>query len=600
MNSPVSLRRTLIVPLIALCVICFVSGCRKHRGSTNLATNVQHVINSPRLAILKWSNFSDYQEPVKQFYDARDYALAWTDDGKLTPQANTFIQAFANAGLKGLRPDDYDAARWQQRVARINSIDKSHDTSDTAQDTVAQFDAAMTISAMRYLSDLHSGRVNPQHLNFDIDVPAKRAAFDLAKFLNDQVVEADDVQSAIASVEPQNPMYAATEQALQQYIALARQQDAKSPADSMGVDNLVGAALSAVPKPISVDQPYPAASLYKLAVRLAFEGDMPNAPAGQSTVGTVYTQEFADAVQHYQQRHGLTPDGKLSQATIASLNVPMDVRVQQLSLSLERWRWLDEPYTNPRLLENLAEFVVRAYEPDHTLAFKMKTVNGQAKGEHDTPVFTRTMKFLVFRPYWNVPPSIIKKELTPHIEKSGVGYLAQKNFEVTKADGSIVTGYSASDIEHLRYAVREKPGPKNSLGLVKFMFPNEYDVYMHSTPELNLFNLTRRDRSHGCVRLEHADQMAAWVLQGQGDWDSDKISEAMKDEDKNNKTVSLKTQLPVVIFYLTATADEDGTTHFFDDIYGYDKQLEDILNKGMPYPSSPAKVNPKLTPGETV
>jgi murein L,D-transpeptidase YcbB/YkuD len=604
MNSPVSLRRTQVVPgpisLLALCLICFVSGCHKHRGSTGLANNVQHVVNSPQLAILKWSNYSDYQDEVKKFYDARDYALAWTDEGRLTPQAETFIQAFANASQKGLRPDDYDAARWPQRVARINSIDKSHDTSDNAQDAVAQFDAAMTISAMRYLSDLHSGRVNPQHLNFDIDVPAKRAAFDLPTFLNDQIVEADDVPTAIASVEPQNPMYAATEQALQQYLALAKQQDAKPTADSMGIDNLSGAALAAVPKPISVDQPYPAASLYKLAVRLAFEGDMPNAPAGQSTVGTVYTQEFSDAVQHYQQRHGLTPDGKLSQATIASLNVPMDVRVQQLSLSLERWRWLDDPYTNPRLLENLPEFVVRAYEPDHTLAFKMKTVNGQAKGDHDTPVFTRTMKFLVFRPYWNVPPSIIKKELTPHIEKSGVGYLAQKNFEVTKADGTVVTGYSASDIEHLRYAVREKPGPKNSLGLVKFMFPNEYDVYMHSTPELNLFNLTRRDRSHGCVRLEHADQMAAWVLQGQGDWDADKIADAMKDEDKNNKTVGLKTQLPVVIFYLTATADEDGTTHFFDDIYGYDKQLEDILNKGMPYPSSPAKVNPKLTPGETV
>ena len=132
------------------------------------------------------------------------------------------------------------------------------------------------------------------------------------------------------------------------------------------------------------------------------------------------------------------------------------------------------------------------------------------------------------------------------------------------------------------------------------MFPNEYDVYMHSTPELNLFNLTRRDRSHGCVRLEHADQMADWVLDGQGDWDPDKIAAAMNAEDKNNKTVGLKTPLPVVVFYLTATADEDGTIHFFDDIYNYDHDLQQMLDKGMPYPQSPAKINPKLTPGETV
>jgi murein L,D-transpeptidase YcbB/YkuD len=447
----------------------------------------------------------------------------------------------------------------------------------------------MTITAMRYISDLHSGRVNPQHLNFDIDVPAKRAAFDLAAYLNDHVAEADDVTEALDAVEPQNPMYSGTEKALQQYLALARQQHA-SPTPP----------LAPISKTISVGQPYPASALYALASRLAFEGDLPFVPAGESTVGTVYSQDISDAVKHYQQRHGLTPDGKLTQSTIDSLNVPMDVRVQQLNLSLERWRWLADPYTNPRLLENLAEFVVRAYEPDHTLAFKMKTVNGQAKGNHDTPVFTRTMKFLVFRPYWNVPPSIIKKELVPHIQRSGIGYLAQKNYEVFKADGTVVTDYTEHDIEHLRYNVREKPGPRNSLGLVKFMFPNEYDVYMHSTPELNLFNLTRRDRSHGCVRLEHADQMAEWVLNGQGDWDTEKIADAMNSEDTDNKQVSLKTQLPVVIFYLTATADEDGTTHFFDDIYGYDKQLEDILDKGMPYPSTPAKVNPKLTPGETV
>src|SRR6185312_13478700 len=465
-------------------------------------------------------------------------------------------------------------------------------------DSVAEFDAAMTISAMRYISDLHSGRVNPQHLNFDIDVPAKRAAFDLPAFLNDQVVEADDVAAAISSIEPQNPMYTATLQSLQQYISLAKQQDA--PAASAGTTNPLATPLVAVAKPVTVGQPYPAAALYALASRLALEGDMRNAPAGISTVGTAYTQDFADAVKHYQSRHSLTADGKLTQATVDSLNVPMDVRVQQLDLSLERWRWLSDPYVNPRLFVNLAEFVVRAYNPDHSLAFKMKTVNGQAKGDHDTPVFTRTMRFLVFRPYWNVPPSIIKKELVPHIAASGIGYLAAKNYEVTKADGTVVTGYTPHDIEHLRYAVREKPGPRNSLGLVKFMFPNEYDVYMHSTPELNLFNLTRRDRSHGCVRLQHADQMAAWVLAPQTEWTAEKITDAMNNDQKNNRTVLLKQPLPVVVFYLTAVPDEDGTTHFFDDIYSYDKQLEQILDKGMPYPSAPAKINPHLTPGETV
>jgi murein L,D-transpeptidase YcbB/YkuD len=238
----------------------------------------------------------------------------------------------------------------------------------------------------------------------------------------------------------------------------------------------------------------------------------------------------------------------------------------------------------------------------------MRVVDGEAHGNHDTPTFVRLMRYVVFRPYWNLPPSIIKKEIMPHIARSGLGYLEAHDYEVYKNDGTVVTSYTASDLEHLRYSVRQRPGPKNSLGLVKFLFPNEYDVYMHSTPELNLFGLARRDKSHGCVRLQHADQMALWVMQGDqpanmdptssNAWDADRVDQAMNG-DNNNKTYNLKTPLPVVIAYLTANADEDGSMHFFNDIYGYDKELEAALAKGRPYERAPMKINPKLTPGET-
>jgi len=285
--------------------------------------------------------------------------------------------------------------------------------------------------------------------------------------------------------------------------------------------------------------------------------------------------------------------------------VPMSVRVQQLNDSLERWRWLPDNYVQPRVLVNLPEFMLRAYEPDHTLSFTMRVVDGEAKGNHDTPMFVRLMRYVVFRPYWNLPPSIVKKEIMPHIARSGLGYLEAHDYEVYKNDGTVVTSYTAKDLEHSRYSVRQRPGPKNSLGLVKFLFPNEYDVYMHSTPELMLFGLSRRDKSHGCVRLQHADQMALWVLHGdqkdpdaENGWDADKVDVAMTG-DANNKTVNLKTPLPVVITYLTANADEDGTVHFFGDIYGYDKELEAALAKGRPYPRGVMKINPKLTAGET-
>jgi len=590
-----ALRTGLVLSLLALMLLP-MTGCRggwhaflakfHHRkakskpNTTDYADNVAQVVSSPQLAILKWANYSDYQPQVQQFYDDRNYELAWTRAGKPTAATSALLTLFANAAQKGLKPEDYDASRWLQRLQQIEKIRTTNDTSDNAQDVMAQFDVAVTISAMRFVSDLHVGRINPQALNFDIDVPSKRAAFNLPDFLNDQLVDADDVPSTVAGIEPQNPMYAATEKALNTYLQLAKQQD-----------SVPSQPLPSVTKPVSVGGLYPA--LQPLLLRLQFEGLASTTPPTQ-----VYSDALSASVKTYQERHGLIADGKLTQATIDSLNVPMNMRVLQLSDSLERWRWLPDNFIQPRLLVNLPEFLVRAYDPDHSLAFKMRVVDGEAQGNHDTPVFVRTMRYVVFRPYWNLPGSIVKREIMGHLNKSGVGYLDAHGYEAYKNDGTVVTSFTADDIEHQRYSVRQKPGPKNSLGLVKFLFPNEYDVYMHSTPELNLFDLTRRDRSHGCVRLQHADQMAAWVLQGQGDWDADKVSEAMNGDD-DNKTVNLKTTLSVVITYLTANADEDGSVHFFDDIYGYDQQLNAALAKGMPYPQGMVKINPKLTPGET-
>ena len=469
-------------------------------NTTDYADNVEQVVSSPQLAIMKWANFTDYQPQVQQFYDDRSYELAWTRDGKPTEAATALIQAFVNADQKGLNPEDYDASRWPQRVARVASILQSKDTSDNSQNVIAQFDAAMTITAMRYISDLHLGRINPQALNFDIDVPARRAAFDLPTFLNDQLVDADDVPSTIMTIEPQNAMYAATEKALGQYLVLAKQQMAQPAAPLPGVG-----------KPVAVGGSYPA--MPALLARLQLEGD-----AGSTAAPANYDESMAAAVKHFQQRHGITPDGKLSQQTIDAMNVPLINRIHQFDDSLERWRWLPDNFVKPRVLVNLPEFQVRTYNEDGSEAFKMKVVDGEAEGNHDTPMFVRTMRFLIFRPYWNLPTSIIKKELMKHIDSGGAGYLASHDYEVTTRDGQPVTGWTADEIEHGKYVVRQKPGPKNSLGLVKFMFPNEYDVYMHSTPEMNLFNLTRRDRSHGCIRLNDAEAMANWVLQGQGDW----------------------------------------------------------------------------------
>jgi L,D-transpeptidase YcbB len=609
MKFGASVVRTSVAVAVCGCALLWMTGCKGHKrkatsppNTTDYAGNVQRLDQVSTLPGLRWPNYADDLGNVQKFYNDRDNELAWTRDGKPTNAAMALLQLFEDAPQKGLNPEDYDAeadgqGRWAPRLKRLAVIAQKKDTSDAAQDAVAQFDVAMTIAAMRYFQDLHVGRVNPQALNFDIDTPQKRAAFDVATLLNDHVVDADDVAHVAESVEPENPMYKATEQALAAYRALAMEQSTAA-----------WPALPALPsgaKPVGMGGSY--AAVPQLWTRLRLEGDVLAEPAGDDgTKGPQsYNADVAAAVKHYQGRHGLQDDGKLGQATIDSLNVTMNVRVQQLENSLERWRWLPDNYMQPRVLANLPEFMLRAYEPDHTLAFKMKVIDGEAKGNHDTPMFVRLMRYVVFRPYWNLPASIIKKEIVPHLQKSGLGYLAANDYQVYKNDGTVVTDFTVHDIEHLRYNVRQLPGPKNSLGLVKFLFPNSYDVYMHSTPELYLFGLYRRDRSHGCVRLQHADQMALWVLHGdqsdpdaENGWDADKVDVAMNGE-MNNRTVNLKTPLPVVIGYFTAMPDEDGTTHFFNDLYGYDKDLEAALAKGRPYERDEVKINPKLVPGET-
>lgn len=502
---------------------------------------------------------------------------------KPTPAAVGFIKAFNDAAAKGLNPEDYDSSRWPARVAALNP---------QAEDAVAQFDIAMTVCVMRYISDLRIGRVNPQHFNFDINVAQKK--YDLAEFVSDNAVDVTDVPKLVASVEPDSEPYRETEAALARYVELAKQQEQE------GDD-----PLPMVTTPVSVGGTYAAAP--QLLKRLELEGDIDSADVpdtSNAATSKVYSKVLSDGVKSYQHRHGIADDGKLTPETVKSLNVPLTQRVVQLQDSLERWRWLPDQYINPRLMVNLPEFVLRGYTPEHKLDFTMKVVVGKVIGEHETPVFAHMMKYIVFRPYWNVPVDIARKELVPKMG-AGPGYLESHNFEVVNSKGEVQTKYSTKQVAQGGLMVREKPGPKNSLGLVKFMFPNQYDIYLHSTPATSLFDRSRRDFSHGCIRVQKPEDLAAWLLDGQEngkdheDWDLAKVHETMTNGPDNHQ-VNLKTPVSIVIFYVTAEVEPDGHTHFFDDIYGYDDQLNKVLEKGPPYPMKPYPMASKTKPGDTV
>ncbi|HEV2646768.1 MAG TPA: L,D-transpeptidase family protein [Acidobacteriaceae bacterium] len=650
-------RRRSTLSMLLVFALVAVAGCHRHRktvsapNTTDYADNLRTVTGSAKLPVLRWPNYSDYHAAVTSFYDDRNYEIAWLRDLKPTAQASAFIKAFQDAGAKGLNPEDYDASRWAARLSRIAQIAASHDTSSAAQDSIAQFDAAMTICVMRYISDLRVGRVNPQHFNFDINVTDKK--YDLSDFVSDNAVDASDVPALIRSVEPDSEQYRATEAALAHYLSLAALQAAAgapplpdvpksgiAPGGSYAATGelqarlqLEGDAPGAYPYQASssappTSQPATATGKAKLGSKTfararsllhrkpkaaastatpQSEAAQPSAPAfNPPSLPPAYTAELAAAVKLYQHRHGLLDDGKLTPDTIKSLNVPLTERVIQLQNSLERWRWLPNQYVNAPLMVNLPEFILRGYTPQHKVEFTMKVVVGKVVGAHNTPVFAHMMKYLIFRPYWNVPHDIVEKELMAHIRASGVGYLASHNFEVTDNKGTVLTNFTAEQIEHGGLQVREKPGPKNSLGLVKFMFPNQYDIYLHSTPQPELFDRTRRDFSHGCIRVQKPEDLAVWVLANSNtpapagkSWDADTIHDTMTNGQDNHQ-VNLKTPLPIVIFYLTGISAEDGHTHFFDDIYGYDQKLQQVLSKGPPYPVKPDPTMNQPKAGDTM
>jgi L,D-transpeptidase YcbB len=502
------------------------------------------------MADLQWQDFSDYEKWVKEFYEAGSYELAWTHAGKPTPQALELIAILNDAGEKGLESKDYDGDRW---AGRIKSLDGSAARGDTA---LVQFDVPLTVSAMRYISDLHLGRVDPKTLHKDFD--PQRHKYDLAEFLRQRVMTTRNVKDALSEIEPPFPGYQRTIAALHKYLQLQKDE--------------VPDPLPVVKKPIERGQNYEAAG--KLAARLRFLGDL-SASANLPGDSQIYQGETVDAVKRFQRRHGLEAEGKLGPQTIEELNRPMNFRVQQLRLTLERWRWLPHEFDQPPVVVNIPEFLLRAYDKQGNPALKMPVVVGRAM-RTETPVMEQDMKYVVFWPYWNVPPSILRNEIVPKIAKDPA-YLQKNGYEVATYSGQVVTDGMVGEevLAQLRAGklmVRQRPGPKNALGLIKFIFPNSNNVYLHSTPSQSLFAKSRRDFSHGCIRVEDPAALAEWVLRNNPGWTRATIDAAFKAQ--KEQQVNLVKSIPVLIAYGTAVVPENDTTYFFQDIYGFDKSLE--------------------------
>ncbi|HET8648871.1 MAG TPA: L,D-transpeptidase family protein, partial [Gemmatimonadales bacterium] len=459
-------------------------------------------------------------------------------------RARDLVDAICAADSQALRPRDYPIEGLSAALQRAY-----HSDSVTAGD-LAETDLRLTQLFLQYGGDLLAGRVDPSVVDGSWYIRTRRATIDstliaaLARSSFDQMTK---------MLAPSQPDYETLAAALLRYRAIA---------DSGGWPT--------IPRGPVLAKGSRGKRVTALRLRLAASGDLEDADtAGHHG----YDEDVQAAVASFQERHGLEVDSAVGPATLAALNVPLAQRIRQIEINLERLRWLPNQFGDHYILVNIPAYQLTAY--DHgKAALAMKVIVGDEYKA--TPVFADSMSYLVFRPRWNVPASITYHEIIPGMEHDKQ-YLARHRMEVVDArtDSVVDPGdidWGDIDTTDFKYQIRQKPGPDNSLGLVKFMFPNQFNIYLHDTPAGYLFGRRARAYSHGCIRLEHPVALAQWVLAGQDGWDEQQIRHEMETDSAGvPSVVQLDRKVPVYLVYLTAYADH-GKVQFRDDVYGLDQR----------------------------
>jgi L,D-transpeptidase YcbB len=537
-------RRTLFSLACCLASICLLPLAAHPVASAAppvqepIVTAIRGIVEAGQQPLLHRPDFSAQQDSTRRLYEAANFQPLWLRGDRPSSQATEILGTLAEANRRGLSPEDYDATRLREAAARFGSA-----TPPTAGDAAA-FDTGLTVCVLRYVSDAHLGRVQPHAVGFALEMEAR--PFDPVAFVS-QLQASEAPAHLLATLDPQFALFGSL------LTALAYWRDLAARPDFPQVPNL--------PKlrPGESD-----AGVGALREFLRAMGDLPpGARAPKNARG--YDPDLVKAVRRFQERQGLGADGVIGAATLSQLQISPAGRVRQIELALERLRWLPPPDDDAFVVVNLPEFQLRGYyRGDTGPALQLRAVVGSASLRHETPVLHANMQYLVFRPYWDVPPTIAQKELLPDAEQDPA-YFSKHHYEFHNG------------------RIRQRPGDDNALGLVKFVFPNPFHVYMHDTPTKRLFAKSRRDFSHGCIRVSDAAALAEFVLRGQGKWNHEEIDAAMK-SGRNNRRVYLERPVGVYLLYSTVVVDEDGTTHFFEDIYEHDARLDAVLAKGPPYP----------------
>ncbi len=474
-----------------------------------------------------------------------------TDDGP-SPNASIILRHLENSSQDGLNPDDYN-------VRKILKIWPSRDLG-----TLAELDTLLTFNLIKYVHDISYGQLIWRETDPILFAEAGNPKFNPLQTIQ-RLLAQPDLDKYLSGLPPGHHHYTALKSALEQYRRIAATGDWDHIPEGKTLhpgerDNRVILVRKRLQKTKDLDPGLPTSALYD--------------------------DDLKTAVITFQRRHGLYPDGLVGRKTLAAMNIPVTRLIDTIRINMARWRWSDHELGPRYILVNIADYNLKAYSGE-TVVLNFPVIVGQQ--QHQTPVFSAQIKYLDFNPFWNVTPSIAENEDLPKLRKNP-NYLVERHVrlfsnwqaDAIELDSTSIDWNQVSKNQINSYKLRQDPGPWNALGRVKFIFPNRYSVYMHDTPGHDLFSHTKRDFSHGCIRISDPLALAIFILDGQkGGWDRQSV-EAVFNQD-SRKIIPLTTDMPIHITYQTTWVDKEGLIHFNDDIYGRDAKLYSVLiNKEIP------------------
>jgi murein L,D-transpeptidase YcbB/YkuD len=495
---------------------------------------------------------------VRAFYAARQHAPAWFADGKLQPAAEELVAMLAGLDDEGLVPGDY-------RVPALTAAMQRAADGDLAPGGGEELEVGLTWAALLAASHLRHGRLTPEEMGDRWRM--RREPVDLPAVLA-EALASGEVAETLRRLDPDHPQFVGLLAELRRYREIAARGGwptvPTGPVLSAG-ERGDRARLVALARRLQAE-----GFLAEVPAELAGAAGAPRAGEGGENAGAaaqaVYGEELAAAVRRFQHTRTLAEDGSLGEETQAELNVSIADRLRQIALNVERWRWVPDDLGRDVVLVNIPGYTLDV-EQDRRIVQSMAVVVGEEGWE--TPVFADEIEYLVVNPYWNVPPGILEEEVLPAV-RADRGYLAAHDMEVVRGFGEdpAPAGVGALLAGEGEVRVRQRPGAENPLGRIKFMFPNDDDIYLHDTPAGDLFQQPDRSASHGCIRVERPLELADWLLRGSREWDAQRLRAAI--ESGKTEDVALPRKTPVYLLYFTAAVRPDGRLELYEDIYGLD------------------------------